>query len=89
MSVELAVKVAPKASRNRVQGWLGDTLKVQVTAAPERGKANAAVEALLAEVLDLPRGAVAVIAGHAQPRKRIRIQGLDLAAVQARLAAAG
>ena len=25
----------------------------------------------------------------AQPRKRIRIQGLDLAAVQARLAAAG
>ena len=30
-------------------GWLGDTLKVHVTAPAERGKANAAIETILAE----------------------------------------
>ena len=49
--MRLELKVVPKASRDRVVGWLGDRLKVQVRAAPERGKANAAVEALLAEIL--------------------------------------
>lgn len=77
MSVRLAVKVAPKASRNAVRGWLGDALKVAVTAAPERGRANEAVETLLADLLGLPRSAVRVVAGHAQPRKQVEIDGLS------------
>jgi uncharacterized protein YggU (UPF0235/DUF167 family) len=84
-SLRLPVKVSPKASRNRIQGWLGDTLKVAVTAAPERGKANAAVEALLAEALDLPARAVQVVAGHTQARKWVQVEGLDAAGVRARL----
>ena len=88
MSLRLPVKVSPKASRSRIQGWLGDTLKVAVTAAPERGKANAAVEELLAEALDLPGRAVQVVAGHTQARKLVQIEGLDAAGVRARLGGA-
>ena len=56
MSVKLPIKVIPGSSRNCIAGWLGDTLRVRVTASPERGKANAAVESLLSETLGLPRG---------------------------------
>jgi len=87
VSVRLAVKVAPKASRNAVRGWLGDTLKVAVTAAPERGKANEAVEELLAETLALPKGAVRVVAGHTQSRKQVEIAGISPEALRERLPA--
>jgi len=50
----LRLRVSPKAKRNAVQGLRGDALKMSVTAAPERGRANDAVIALLAEALDLP-----------------------------------
>jgi len=37
MTTRLDVKVSPKASRNAVTGWMGEVLKISVTAAPERG----------------------------------------------------
>ena len=84
----LAVKVAPKASRNALTGWLGETLKVAVTAPPEHGKANAAVETLLADALGLPRAAVSVAAGHTSKLKRVEVAGLDAAALRSRIDAA-
>lgn len=64
------VKVIPKSSRDQVAGWLGDRLKVKVSAPPERGKANAAVEKLLSEVL----GATArVVAGATSPLKTVEV----------------
>ncbi|HZR45941.1 MAG TPA: DUF167 domain-containing protein [Candidatus Manganitrophaceae bacterium] len=79
------MKVIPKSSRNGVVGWMGEVLKVCVTAPPERGKANEAVEAVLAEALGLPRGQVRVAAGPTSPRKVIEIEGLDPAEVRRRL----
>lgn len=81
----LAVKVSPKASRNAINGWLGDALKISVTVAPERGKANTAVEALLAEALDVAKGCVSVVGGHTQSRKLIEITGLDGEELRSRL----
>jgi uncharacterized protein len=74
--VEIAVKVVPGASRDRIVGPLGDALKVQVAAAPERGKANAAVEALLADALGVPIKSVRVTRGHSSPRKTVVVQGI-------------
>ena len=81
----LDLKVTPKASRDALLGWLGEALKVAVTAAPERGRANAAVEALLAGTLDIAPSRVSVVAGHASARKRVAINGLSAEDVRRRL----
>jgi uncharacterized protein (TIGR00251 family) len=74
--VTLAVKVVPGSSRDAVVGLLGDALKVKVARPPEHGQANRAVEALLARTLGLAPRAVTVIAGQAQPQKRVHIAGV-------------
>jgi uncharacterized protein len=48
-------------------------LKVRVRAVPEKGKANAAIEHLLASALGLPKSAVAVEKGETQRIKTVRI----------------
>jgi uncharacterized protein YggU (UPF0235/DUF167 family) len=84
--VRLWVKVVPNASRTRVAGLLGEALKVQVAQAPEGGKANRAVEGLLAELLGLGKGAVRVRAGETQARKIVEVRGLPIDAVREKLA---
>jgi len=74
--VELAVKVVPGASRDRVMGVLGDALKIAVTAPPEKGKANQAVIEVLARVLGVKRSGIQIVAGHTQSRKTVRIADL-------------
>jgi uncharacterized protein (TIGR00251 family) len=74
--MRLSIKVVPKASRDRVAGWMGEVLKVCVTAPPERGKANAAVVEVLAEALGVPRAAVRIVAGETSPRKTIEVAGV-------------
>lgn len=74
----LRVKVVPGASRSRVAGLLGDRLKIQVAAPPEGGKANQAVCELVADLLGVPARQVIVEAGHGQPVKTLRVEGVDL-----------
>ena len=83
--VKLPVKVVPGAARSEISGWLGSSLKVRVTAAPERGKANAAVEALICDALGLPSGSVRVVSGATSPRKLVEIAGLPKAEILDRL----
>lgn len=83
--IRLRLKVVPGSSRTCIAGWLGDVLRVRVTAPPEHGKANAAVEALLREALALPAGHVRVAAGHSSPRKVVEIVGLAEAELRRRL----
>ena len=79
------IKVVPASSRNCIAGWLGDTLKVRVTAQPERGKANAAVEATIAEALGISIASARVIRGKTSPRKIVEIVGLSEAEIHRRL----
>ena len=69
-------------------GWLGEALKVRVSAPPERGKANAAVERLIAKTLGIASGDVEVVSGTTSPRKRVAIAGLTEQEVRRRLAEA-
>jgi len=87
-SARLAVKVVPKASREGLAGWLGDAVKVRVTAPPERGRANEAVCAVLAEALGVPADHVRLVAGHAAPRKVVEVDGLDVSEARRRIDAA-
>lgn len=76
--VLVRVKVVPGASRSRIAGLLGDRLKIQVSAPPEDGKANAALCQVLAEALQLNSRQVNVVEGHTRPHKTVRIEGLRL-----------
>jgi uncharacterized protein (TIGR00251 family) len=77
---ELRVRATPNASKDAVEG-LGEEasgrryLKVRVRAVPEKGKANAAIEALLAKALGLPKSAVSVEKGETRRIKTVRIVG--------------
>ena len=81
----LKLKVVPGARRDRVVGAYGDAIKIQVSAAPEAGKANAAVVRVLAEALGLKRHQIELVSGHTQARKAVRIEGLDERQILARL----
>jgi uncharacterized protein len=59
----LHVRVQPKARANAVVGWRGETLRVSVTTAPEDGKANRAVIALLAESLGVAATSISLVGG--------------------------
>ncbi len=84
-AVLIRVKVVPNASRTKIAGLLGDRLKVAVAAPPEQGKANDAVCQLIARTLGVPSREVTVVAGHTQPAKTVRVEGLPMEQVVSRL----
>ncbi|NOT32713.1 MAG: DUF167 domain-containing protein [Candidatus Eisenbacteria bacterium] len=89
LSTRLAVRVQPGARREGLVGWLADgSLKLRVSAAPEDGRANRAIEALLATRLGLASGAVAVVRGATSRMKQVKIEGLDDVTVRGRIDAA-
>ena len=70
----LSIKVIPKSSRNEIVGLLEDgSLKVKITAAPEKGKANAAICAFLADEFDIPKRNVEIVRGETSSLKQILI----------------
>ena len=75
-AVRLQIKVVPGAAQSSIAGWLDDHLKLRVNAAPEKGKANAAVESLIAETLGLHQTAVRIVAGQTSPRKTVEVSGM-------------
>ena len=83
----ISLKVVPGASRSEITGWLGDRLKVRVTAPAESGKANNAVRTLLASALGVPKSSVVIIVGSASPMKILEIQSLSETEIRAKLAA--
>jgi uncharacterized protein len=83
--VQIALKVVPGASRDRIVGALGDALKVAVSKPPEGGAANRAVVQLLGKALRVPAAQVEVVKGRTNPRKEVRVSGLTLAEVRERL----
>ena len=81
----LRIKVVPGSSRSKVDGWLGEFLKVRVTAKPEKGKANEAVVALLADVLHVPKKNISISSGGFSSKKLLKIIGLSNSEIESRL----
>ena len=82
--VRLAVRLTPKASAERIIGLAdeadgGVVLKVAVTAAPENGKANAALVKLLARAFGLPPRDFSVVRGATDRRKVVAVVGSPVA----------
>lgn len=75
--VVIAVRAHPGARRNEIRGEHAGALKVCVTQAPEKGKANRAIRDLLAEGLHVNRSCVELLSGETSSLKRFLIRGLD------------
>lgn len=86
--LRLRVHVTPRARADRLGGVVaygrGVRLRLSVTAPPHDGQANAAVIALLACTLRLPKSTIAVVAGAGSREKTIAIRG-DGGALAARI----
>jgi uncharacterized protein (TIGR00251 family) len=74
--LSLAVHATPKSGRDEVVGWRGSELSVRVTAAPEGGKANAAVCKVIASALGVPKSSVRVVRGEVSRHKILQVDGV-------------
>ncbi len=83
--IKLAVKVVPGAARDRIAGWLGDSLKIAVRAPAERGKANRAVVEILCAALGAE---VYLVEGVRSPHKVVELAELTADQVRERIAQA-
>ena len=86
---EVEISVTPRSAQDRVGPYRDRVLQVRTTRIPADGDANRAVVRLVADALDLAPSRVTVVAGARGRRKRLRIEGLDAAGLERRLAAIG
>jgi len=78
----LAVRLTPRGGREAVDGWAVDGegrpyLKVRVAAPPVEGAANAALLALLAKILGVPKSSLSIASGARARLKLVDIDGCD------------
>ena len=77
--LDVFVRLTPKSSADAIEGVQAADgavhLAARVRAVPDKGAANAALERLLADRLDLPKRAVSVVAGSTSRLKTVRLAG--------------
>jgi uncharacterized protein len=87
--IVVRIRLTPAGGADRIEGVAVDAageayVKARVRAVPEDGKANAALEALVAKTLGLPKSAVAVARGETARLKTLSVAGLTLEQAKAR-----
>jgi len=82
--VYINLHAQPGARREKLCGMHGDALKLAVRQAAQDGKANAAIVALMADLLGCAKRDVEVTAGHTSRRKRLFVSG-DEAVIKAKI----
>jgi len=83
--VRLRVRVQPRAHNSAIRGIEGDALNVHVTSPPVGGAANRGLRKLLAKTLDIPPSRIEILTGHTSRRKTVKIIGLSVDELRARL----
>ena len=71
------VQVRPGAKREGITGEIDGAIKLEVTAPPHEGKANAAVVKFLASSLGIAKSKVEIVSGAKSKRKRIKVEGVE------------
>jgi uncharacterized protein len=87
-TTRLRLHVVPRAAREGVIGRYGEAWKVRVSAAPDRGEANAALLEMLAAVLGVRPRDVRIVSGHGSRDKIVEVAGVGPQHTEARLASA-
>jgi uncharacterized protein (TIGR00251 family) len=76
--VVIEVRVIPRANRSGPAGVRDGALLLRLQAPPVEGAANAEVVDILADILGVRRGAVTILSGHHNRRKRIAVAGITM-----------
>jgi uncharacterized protein len=72
------IRAQAGARKNGVVGEHNGMLRIAVTAAPEKGKANKAIIAVLADVLNVSKSSIELVAGETSPQKQFLIVGANV-----------
>jgi uncharacterized protein (TIGR00251 family) len=84
-SATITMRVTPRSARDEVVGWDGEVLRVRLRAPPVDGRANEALQRVLAARLEVAPSAVEIVSGQTSRTKRVRVDGLSLEEVRRRL----
>ncbi|RLB09255.1 MAG: hypothetical protein DRG27_04680 [Deltaproteobacteria bacterium] len=63
----------------------GDVIKIKLTSAAQKGKANKQLLELLSKRLKLPKSKIKIVSGESSRDKRISIEGLSKEEILSRL----
>jgi uncharacterized protein (TIGR00251 family) len=69
------VRVSAGASRDAVRGQHGGALKVSVSAAPEKGRANAALLKVLSKAMGISHKDLSIVSGESDRNKKLLLEG--------------
>jgi uncharacterized protein (TIGR00251 family) len=84
--VVFVAKVVPGSSGpTRICGLLDEMLKVKVSAAPEKGKANQCLIKFLSERLGVKKNAISIISGLRNPVKHVKVTGMTAGTLSRKL----
>lgn len=76
--VVFTAKIVPGSSgQTRICGLLDNMLKIKVSAAPEKGKANECLIKFLARLLGVKKNSVSIISGTTSPVKHVMVSGIS------------
>jgi uncharacterized protein (TIGR00251 family) len=84
----LAVRITPRASHNEIVEVMSDgTIKIHIAAPPVDGEANEQLVTFLAEVLNIPKSRIEIVAGAVGRDKLISVLDMDTETVHKRILA--
>ncbi len=83
--VILTIRVVPRAGRAGPAGTRGGAILIRLNAPPVDGAANAELVELLADLLDVPRRNITIVAGERSRQKRVRVTGVDADVINSKL----
>ncbi len=81
----LPVRARPGSRKDAIVGEHAGCLRVAVSAAPERGKANTAIMEVLADALGIKPSQIDLLSGETSREKRFLIVGISADDVRLRL----
>ncbi len=71
------IKVVPNASKNSIEGWENERLRIRVRGVPEKGIVNENLITFLAKELGIAKSKIKILSGHTSRLKRIEIEGVS------------
>jgi len=84
LSVELRVRVIPRASKSGIAGTRDGALLVRLNSPPVEGAANAELIQVISDALGVPKRSVSIVSGQRSRLKRIVVHGVTMDDVNAK-----